>query len=79
MITQLSAYDELADLMVSMNPAKIIEFKASPALQRRFEELVEKEKNKVISTEEKNELDRILMVNHVINLAKIRAHQQLAQ
>jgi len=79
MITQLSAYDELAELMVSMNPAKIIEFKASPALQQRFEELVEKEKNGVVSTEEKSELDRILMVNHVINLAKIRAHQQTAQ
>lgn len=79
MIAHLSIYDEIAEFMASMDPAKVINFFASSKLQERFEDLLYKEKEGIITTEEKAELDRHMMMNHIISLAKLRARRLLAQ
>ena len=71
-------YEEIAEFIAEMNPEKILTFEASIALQERFEELLEKEKASGLSIEEKAELDRYMMVNQLVSLAKARARRQLA-
>lgn len=78
MITHLDVYDEIAEFIATMDPAKVIQFKVSASIQERFEELLEQEKIEGLTPDEQNELDRIMMIDHIISLAKIRARRQLA-
>lgn len=72
-------YEEIAEFIAAMNPKKILTFQATVDQQERFEELLEKEKGSGLTAEEKAELDRYLMVNQLVSLAKARARRQLAQ
>ncbi|MEK7253867.1 MAG: hypothetical protein AAB316_03925 [Bacteroidota bacterium] len=71
-------FDDFIDLLIAnTNPASIVDFKPKEATVRRIETLLFKEKEGEISPDEKAELDRFLMMEHVIRLAKIRARQML--
>ncbi len=72
MLTQ-SVYNEVAEFMAAMNPAKVIAFKPSAANQIRFDYLLEKQTESDLSNDEKNELEHYLILNRIIGLAKARA------
>ena len=77
-MVETKAFDEFIDLLLSSgNPHLIVNFKPGEATVRRVEELLDKEKEGVISQEEKSELDNFLVLEHVIRLAKIRARKRL--
>lgn len=78
MVSHVDVYDEIAEFIANMDPVKVIHFKVSAPVQERFEALLEKEKNEGLTADEKNELDRIMVIDHIISLAKIRARRQLA-
>jgi hypothetical protein len=71
----MNAYDELVEV-IATGPAaeRIIRFRASDENQRRVTDLLEREKNASLSTAEAAELDRYLQFEHVVRLAKARAH-----
>jgi hypothetical protein len=60
-----------------MAPEKVIALKATPAQQERMDELLEKNQEEGLSEEENIEVERLLMMNRVIALAKIRARRLL--
>lgn len=72
MITH-SVYDEVAIFMANMNPEKVINFKPSFENQNRFDILMDKNFEKELSSEEKNELNHYLVLNRIIGLAKAQA------
>ena len=72
MVTQ-SVYNEVAEFMASMNPAKVIAFKPSPENQTRFDFLLDKQKDTGLSNDEKSEIEHYLILNHIIGLAKAQA------
>jgi len=74
----VNIYDELAELLANMNPAKVIQFHASKGAQQRLEELLEKNKEGALTEDEKIEIERFMTVEHIVRLAKARAHQRLA-
>jgi hypothetical protein len=74
----VNIYDELAELLANMDPAKVIQFHASKKSQKRLEELLEKNKEGVLNEEEKIEIERFMAVEHIVRLAKARAYQRLA-
>jgi hypothetical protein len=79
MTRYLNVYDEMAQLMASgMDPERLIAYEIPAHLIERYEFLVEKEKSGEINVEEKSELDSLLMINHVISLAKLLAMKKLA-
>jgi len=71
----MNAYDELVEV-IATGPAaeRIIRFRASEENQRRVSELLEREKTASLTSEEAAELDRYLQFEHVVRLAKARAH-----
>ncbi len=72
------AYNEMVDFISSeISPQKLIDFKASIELQKRVEELINKEKSGNISTDEKSELDHYMFLEHIMVLAKAHAHKRL--
>ena len=79
MVAQLEVYEDVAELLANMAPDKVIALKASLARQERLEELLEKNTGVSGLTEAENkELDRMLMLNRVVSLAKIRAKRLLS-
>lgn len=71
-------FGDVADILANLNPAKIIDLKASPKMNTRVSDLVEKKKQGIISEEESSELDKFLALDLLINLAKARARLLLA-
>lgn len=73
MVAQIAAYEEITDLMVSAAPERVAQYRVSEKLQRRYDELVAREKEGKINDIEREELDTILIINHILYLAKIKA------
>jgi hypothetical protein len=72
-MTIYTAYDQLATLLATLEPGKLSALKASEELQKRFEFLVEVNKEGSLSKEEKDELDHYVVLERLVRLAKIRA------
>jgi SpoU rRNA methylase family enzyme len=77
MTTSLLAFDEIADFISELNPAKIIALKPSEVVQERLDNLLAKNREDKLTDEEKHELERYLTLEHLIALAKIRARKRL--
>ncbi len=67
------AFEEITDLLVSVSPDKVVDYRASEKLQSRYDELAAKGKAGLLSVPEQEELDSILLINHILYLAKIKA------
>jgi hypothetical protein len=68
-----SVYDEVADFMATMNPARVIAFTPSADNQNRFDFLLDKQAESFLTNDEKSELEHYLILNRIIGLAKARA------
>ncbi len=69
----------IMDLIASQPaPEQIMAIHPSPELQERVSELLYNSKQGEISSEEQIELERYLMLEHLVRLAKIHAAEQLA-
>jgi len=77
-IQSLNIYDELAELLASMDSDKVLRFHASKPAQERLEELLEKNKEGELNPSEVQELEKYMVVEHIVRLAKARARQRLA-
>lgn len=70
---------EMIDFLASQPTfEQIIAHKASPSVQKRLEELLDKNREADLNTIEKEEMDAYLLVNHVMILLKARARQALS-
>ena len=69
------AYDQIAELIAELNPAKVMALKANEELQNRFEDLVIKSKESSLNYQEKDELDHYIVLERLIRLAKIRSKE----
>lgn len=79
MTAQLNLYEEIAELLATMSPQKVVALKAPEARQKRLAWLLEKNRESGLDELEKNELDRFLLFNQIVTLAKIRAKRLLTQ
>ena len=72
-------FDEIVDFLASgPAPAEILAFRPSESMKSNAEILLEKKRNDLISEEESHELEQLMMVEHIMRLAKARARQRLA-
>lgn len=72
-MTIYSVYDQIADLIASLPPSKVLALNPPQEVTHRFEQLVEKSKNNELDSAEKDELDHFIVLERLIRLAKIRA------
>ena len=74
----MKAYDEVVEFIAARNPREVVEFKPSEEARQRVWQLIERQKEIALSSEEKAELDRYMELEHLMRLAKARARQLLA-
>jgi hypothetical protein len=76
---QQSIYDELADFLVSQPTLEAIAaYQVPPAVQQHIDDLLEKNREEGLSPDERLELEKILAVTGMMDLAKAKARLKLA-
>lgn len=75
-MTIYNVYDQIAELIASLPPSKVLALHPPQEVVKRFEFLVEKSKNNQLSITEKDELDHFIVIERLMRLAKIRAKGQ---
>ncbi|MEK0426341.1 MAG: hypothetical protein RJB11_2432 [Planctomycetota bacterium] len=79
-IEQGTVYDTLVDLLVQGgNRQEILKFRLDSEAQSRLDQLLEKNRNGVISPEEIAELETFEQFEHVVRLLKARVLQSQEQ
>ena len=74
----IKVYDEIIELIArGTTPQSVINFYLSDTAQNLLEDLVYNAKNNELTQDEKQELDSYLMLEHIMTLAKAKAHQYL--
>jgi hypothetical protein len=72
-------YDEIIDFLASgTTPQTLVEFQLSDNVKEHVGDLIFREKNSSLTTDEKSELDQFMMLEHILRMAKARAHKNLA-
>ena len=78
-VVNSQAYDEIIDFFAAgTTPQTLIDFKPSEVARERVSDLIFREKNLGLTVVEKAELDHYLLLEHMLRLAKARAHQYVA-
>lgn len=72
-------YDQVAEAIAQLNPAKTLTLKAPAAMQQRLFELMDKHTSIGLLPDEKDELDHYIVLERLMRLVKIHAKQQLIQ
>ncbi len=70
--------DEVLDFLVSTpTPEQIIEFRPSEGARERVRDLLDRNRNGLLTAEENEELEDISRMNHFVSMLKIRARKKL--
>ena len=78
MIIQQSIFSELADFLVSQPTLEeIAAYKVPPMVQQVVDDLLEKNREGGLSAEERLELEKIMAIADVMDLAKAKARLKL--
>ena len=73
-------FDEILDFLASGRTVEeILAFQPSETLKERSHYLLEKNRQDLLSAEERQELEDFRRMNHFVNMLKIRARQKLAK
>jgi hypothetical protein len=73
------AYEEIIDFIAAgTTPKRVIAFQPSEEVKARVADLIHREKTNGLSSEESSELNQYLQLEHLMRLAKARAHAHLA-
>ena len=74
------AYLELIEFIAGdTTPEQIIAFHPSAQAQERIEDLLVRERENQLSSDERAELDHFFQLEHILRVAKARAEQFLAR
>jgi hypothetical protein len=74
-----SIYTELADFLVTLPTLEqLAAYKVSPGIQQYIDELLERNREEGLSVQERLELEKILALAQMMDLAKAKAQLKLA-
>lgn len=78
-VNTAKVYDEIIDFIAAgTTPESVVKFQLSDAAKGRLEYLVYQHKTGELTPEEKKELDYFLTVEHIMTLAKAKAHKYIS-
>ena len=73
-MTTYRAYDEIIDFITSSpNPKDVLNFRPPSTVIKRVKDLLYKKKTSELSNDENIELDRFMLIEHIMIMAKKRA------
>jgi hypothetical protein len=72
-------YEEIVEFIASLSPREVLGFTPSQGARQRVWELIERQKEAQLPSDERAELDHYLEVEHLMRLAKARARELLTR
>jgi hypothetical protein len=73
------AYEEFVEFIAAgSTPQDVVNFRPSAATSERVADLIRRQKTAELSPDEAAELEHYLHIEHVMRLAKARAHRRLS-
>jgi hypothetical protein len=77
--TDFQEENRIIEILISQpTPEEVLAIHPSPEFQTRTSELLARSKRAELSAQEESELERYLMLEHLVRLAKAHAYKQLA-
>jgi hypothetical protein len=77
-VKTIKVYDEIVDFIAAgTTPESVINFHLSETAQNRLEDLIDSAKNNELTKQDKEELEYFLNLEHIIRLAKAKAHKYI--
>ena len=77
--TKQSIFTEVADFLATQPTLEqLAAYKVSPAVQAHIDNLLERNREGTLSSEERLQFEKILAVSHVMTLTKTKARLKLA-
>jgi hypothetical protein len=77
-VKTIKVYDEIVDFIAAgTTPESVINFHLSETAQNRLEDLIDGAKNNELTKEDREELEYFLILEHIIRLAKAKAHKYI--
>jgi hypothetical protein len=74
------AYLEIIDFVASgTTPEAVVHFRPSSEAQQRVDDLIRRDKESGLSSDEGAELDHFMELEHILRMAKARARQILSR
>lgn len=78
LIQRKRIYDEFIDFIAQgANPEDVTKFQFSESTKEQIEDIVDRAKNGDLTKEEQQELDELLVVEHLITLTKAKAYKHI--
>ena len=78
--TLMKAYEEIIEFIAAgTTPGAVVSYRPSEATKQRVQDLIERDKSSGLSEEEKSELDHYMELEHIMRLAKARAHRYVTR
>lgn len=78
-MSTVKAYEEIIEFIAAgTTPDTVVASRPSTATKTRVSELIHQEKTTGLTSEEKSELDNYMQLEHLMRLAKARAHRDIA-
>lgn len=78
-INTAKVYDEIIEFIAAgTTPQSVIDFKLSDAIKDRLEDLVYRAKTEALTASDRQELNYFLTLEHIMRLAKAKAHQYIS-
>jgi hypothetical protein len=72
----MKAYEEVIEFIAAgTSPDSLINFQPSDIVKERVADLIHREKTTGLLPDDKSELEHYLQLEHIMRLAKARAHQ----
>ncbi|GBF79883.1 hypothetical protein [Aphanothece sacrum] len=72
---QRKIYDEFIDFLAAgVTPETLVNFQYSESTQEQLEDLIYRAKLEKLTPEEQKELDELLVLEHIVTLAKAKAY-----
>jgi hypothetical protein len=76
----MRAYEEIVEFIAAgTTPGSVASYQPSDATRERVRELIEREKSSSLLPEEESELDHYMELEHIMRLAKARAHRYVTE
>jgi hypothetical protein len=76
---QVDIYQDFADFIAGLSPEKLLGYYAPPKMQHRVELLIAKKKDGKITEDETREMEKYLLFEHIVRLAKARALKLISE
>lgn len=78
--TPTQLVDEITDFLIAHpTPEAIINYRVSEIFDQRAQELLEINRTRGLSSEERTEMDEFMQLEHIMTMMKIKARRQLLQ